>query len=81
VLARLREAGARAELDDRTESVSRKIRDAELRKVPFMLVVGDREAEQGQVSVRERHAGDVGSLSTDEFAQRLSSMTKNRAAN
>ncbi|HEY3725689.1 MAG TPA: threonine--tRNA ligase [Solirubrobacteraceae bacterium] len=81
VLARLAESDARAELDDRTESVSRKIRDAELRKVPFMLVVGDREAEQGQVSVRERHAGDVGSLSTDEFAQRLSAMTKNRAAN
>jgi threonyl-tRNA synthetase len=81
VLARLREAGARAELDDRTESVSRKIRDAELRKIPFMLVVGDREAEQGQVSVRERHAGDAGSLSPDEFAQRVQTMTKSRAAN
>ena len=45
VLARLREAGVRAELDDRTESVARKIRDAELRKIPFMLVVGDRERE------------------------------------
>jgi threonyl-tRNA synthetase len=81
VLARLREAGARAELDDRTESVSRKIRDAELGKIPFMLVVGDREAEQGQVSVRERHAGDAGSLSPDEFAQRLQTLTKSRAAN
>ncbi len=66
----LRDRGVRAELDERTESVSRKIRDAELRKIPFMLVVGDREAQQGHVSVRERHAGDVGSLSVDDFADR-----------
>jgi threonyl-tRNA synthetase len=43
----------RAELDDRTESVGRKIRDAELRKIPYMLVVGDREQEAGEVGVRE----------------------------
>ena len=48
VLERLREAGVRAELDDRTESVARKIRDAELRKIPYMLVVGDREQESDQ---------------------------------
>ncbi len=52
VLARLQAAGTRAELDDRTESVGRKIRDAELRKIPFMLVVGDREQDQGEVGVR-----------------------------
>ena len=45
VLAALRDGGLRAELDDRTESVGRKIRDAELRKIPYMLVIGDREAE------------------------------------
>jgi threonyl-tRNA synthetase len=81
VARRLREAGVRVELDQRTESVARKIRDAELRKLPFMLVVGDREAEHSQVSVRERHAGDVGSLSTDDFAQRIRTFTKSRAAN
>ena len=50
----------RAELDDRTESVGRKIRDAELRKIPYMLVVGDREAEAGEVGVREHRGGDTG---------------------
>ena len=53
----------RAELDDRTESVGRKIRDAELRKIPYMLVVGDREAEQDEVSVREHRGGDTGAVS------------------
>ena len=52
----------RAELDDRTESVGRKIRDAELRKIPYMLVIGDREAEGGTVAVREHRRGDTGSV-------------------
>jgi threonyl-tRNA synthetase len=72
VEAQLREAGVRAEVDDRTESVGRKIREAELRKVPFMLVVGDREAENGTVAVREHRKGDTGTVSIDEFSQRLS---------
>jgi threonyl-tRNA synthetase len=67
----LREAGVRAEVDDRTESVGRKIREAELRKVPYMLVVGDREAESGTVAVREHRKGDTGTVTVDEFAQRL----------
>ena len=50
----------RAELDDRTESVGRKIREAELRKVPYMLVVGDREAEQRAVALRRHREGDLG---------------------
>ena len=57
---RLAAANIRVELDDRTESVGRKIRDAEVRKVPFMLVVGDREQEAGEVGVREHRAGDTG---------------------
>ena len=67
----LRAGGARAELDDRTESVSRKIRDAELRKVPYMLVVGERERSGAVVSVREHHGADAGSMSVEEFGQRL----------
>ncbi len=78
VLARLHSAGARADLDDRTESVGRKIRDAELRKVPFMLVVGDREQDQGEVSVREHRAGDTGSVSVDDFVRRLDDLVKSR---
>ena len=54
--------GVRAELDERTESVGRKIRDAELRKIPYMLVVGDREQEAKQVAVREHRRGDEGSV-------------------
>jgi len=71
VVARLRAGGARAELDDRTESVGRKIREAELRKVPYMLVVGDREASDGTVSVREHRQGDLGSEPVDAFLRRL----------
>ena len=56
----LGDAGLRAELDDRTESVGRKIREAELRKVPYMLVVGDREAEQRAVALRRHREGDLG---------------------
>ncbi len=67
----LRENGLRVELDDRGESVGRKIREAELRKIPYMLVVGDREAKEGAVSVREHRAGDTGSVPTEEFAKRL----------
>jgi threonyl-tRNA synthetase len=67
----LRAGGARVELDERSESVSRKIRDAELRKVPYMLVVGQRERAQAVVSVREHHGADAGSMSVEEFAQRL----------
>ena len=56
-------AGARAELDDRSESVGRKIREAELRKIPYMLVVGEREQGEATVSVREHRGGDTGSMS------------------
>jgi threonyl-tRNA synthetase len=79
VVARLTEAGVRAELDDRTESVGRKIRDGELRKIPYMLVVGDREAEQDEVSVREHRAGDTGAASVQAFAQRVLEQTKTRS--
>jgi threonyl-tRNA synthetase len=72
VHTRLREAGLRAELDDRGESIGRKIRDAELRKVPFMLVVGEREAGEGTVSVRRRGDGDSdGAVALDELVARL----------
>ena len=75
----LRAARIRAELDDRTESVGRKIRDAELRKVPYMLVVGDREAERGTVSLREHRAGDVGEMAVDEVARRIARETRERS--
>jgi threonyl-tRNA synthetase len=70
--AELRGAGLRVEVDERTESVGRKIRDAELRKAPYMLVVGDREAEDGTVAVREHRKGDTGTETVADFAARLS---------
>jgi len=60
--------GLRVEVDERTESVGRKIREAELRKVPYMLVVGDQEAEAGTVAVRRHREGDLGSVDVEEFA-------------
>ncbi|GAC1577727.1 MAG: threonine--tRNA ligase [Candidatus Dormibacteria bacterium] len=79
VLDGLSRRGVRAELDARTESVGRKIRDAELRKVPFMLVLGDRERESGQVSVREHGTGDSGSATPAEFAARVHELVQNRS--
>jgi threonyl-tRNA synthetase len=79
VRSRLIDAGLRAELDDRSESVGRKIRDAELRKIPYMLVVGDREAERDEVSVREHRGGDAGAMPVQAFAQRLAEESRSRS--
>src|SRR3954453_1550332 len=61
----------RVEVDDRTESIGRKIREAELRKIPYMLVVGDREVEEHQAAVRRHKEGDQGALSIDEGREKL----------
>jgi threonyl-tRNA synthetase len=61
----------RVELDDRSESIGRKIREAELRKIPYMLVVGEREQSDGTVSVREHRGDDLGPLTVADFAERL----------
>jgi threonyl-tRNA synthetase len=79
VLAKLRDAGVRAELDDRTESVGRKIREAELRKIPYMLVVGDREREAGEVALRRHRQGDIGSVAIDTVIERVRNETTNRS--
>ena len=78
VAASLRAAGLRVEVDERTESVQRKIREAELRKVPFMLVVGDREAQDGTVSVRRHREGDTGSEAVEALAARLAADSATR---
>jgi threonyl-tRNA synthetase len=79
VLNTLRAGGIRAELDERGESVGRMIRDAELRKVPYMLVIGDREVESSQVSLREHRRGDEGSVAVDEFVARVRREVENRS--
>jgi threonyl-tRNA synthetase len=78
VVTALRDAGVRAELDDRTESVGRKIRDAELRKIPYMLVVGDREAEEGTAAVRRHGVGDEGSMPVADLVRRFADAAAER---
>ena len=75
----LRKAGFRATLDSRSEKIGSKIRDAQLQKVPFMLVVGDREARDGTVSVRSRSEGDRGAVPMAEFQSMLSELVASRA--
>lgn len=79
VLRRLRGAGLRAELDARGESVARKIREAELRRVPYLLVVGDRERESGQVAVREHRRGDRGPMGLEELVAQLAERVRTRS--
>ena len=67
VARKLEDMGMRIELDDRNEKIGYKIREAQLSKVPYMLVVGDKEIENGQVAVRSRKAGDMGAMSVEEF--------------
>ena len=69
----LRERGIRVSVDERSESVGRKIRDAELGRYPFMLVVGEREEEAGQVSVRSHEQGELGAMTIDDFCMLLAS--------
>jgi threonyl-tRNA synthetase len=71
VEARLREAGVRARIDERSESVGKKVHDAEVARFPYMLVVGDREREAGAVSVRSHDEGDLGQMSVEELAGRV----------
>jgi threonyl-tRNA synthetase len=67
VAEQLRGVSLRAEVDERSESVGRKIRDAELHKAPYMLVVGDAEAEAGTVAVRRHREGDIGTMPIEQF--------------
>jgi threonyl-tRNA synthetase len=63
----LKAHGVRVTVDDRNEKVNLKIRDAQMQKIPYMLVIGGREAEAGQVAVRHRKRGDLGAIPTAEF--------------
>jgi threonyl-tRNA synthetase len=68
---KLFELGYRTQLDDRNEKIGKKIREAQVQKVPFMLIVGEKEAESGTVAVRQRHGGDLGAMSLDDFIARM----------
>ncbi|HXG33436.1 MAG TPA: threonine--tRNA ligase [Bryobacteraceae bacterium] len=79
VTERLKAAGIRAELDDRNEKVNLKIREAQLQKVPYMLVAGDREVQNGTVSVRNRRRGDLGPKSVEEFLAEIRHLIESKA--
>jgi len=67
----LKSAGVRAELDNRSESIGRKIRDAEIQKIPFMLIIGDKETESNKISVRKYSQGDLGQKTLDEIIKSI----------
>jgi threonyl-tRNA synthetase len=79
VYRKLADAGFRVELDDRNEKLQAKIRDAQLQKIPYMLVIGGKEAEAGSVSVRHRSKGDLGARSLDQFSADLQQEVTTRA--
>jgi threonyl-tRNA synthetase len=80
VLHRLTDASLRVEIDDRNEKMGYKIRAAQTRKIPYMLVIGDKEVQSGQVSVRNRFQGDEGSQSLESFIETIEGFIKNRTA-
>jgi len=78
VAAQLEEQGFRTEVDYRNEKIGRKIRDAQTEKVPYMVIVGDRDMENGTVSPRHRADGDLGAMSVDDFAALLKRVVDNK---
>jgi len=80
VLRELHKAEIRAQLDDRNEKLNARIRDAQLQKVPFMLVVGDREAQNRTLAVRRRDTGDAGARALDAFVSWARELIDTRAA-
>ena len=69
VAKQLNAQDVRVQVDDRNEKIGRKIRDNELKRIPFMLIVGEKEAENGEVSVRRQGEGDKGTMKVAEFAK------------
>ncbi len=78
IAARLGQAGLRVEVDSRNEKIGAKIRAAQLDKIPFMLVIGDREQENGTVAVRSRREGDLGAESIDAFLERAEALCRDK---
>jgi threonyl-tRNA synthetase len=81
VQSRLAAVGLRVELDDRVEKIGYKIREAQLQKVPYMLVIGDREVAEGTVSVRSRSAGDLGARPVEDFISAATREVSDRTLN
>jgi threonyl-tRNA synthetase len=80
VLQKLKKADIRVEIDERNEKIGKKIRDTELMKVPYMLVIGEKEVNEGKASVRRQGKGDLGAKSVDEFLNEIVAEVKERRA-
>ena len=81
VAAKLEAIGVRVETDLRNEKIGYKIREAQMQKIPYMLVVGDREAEAGAVAVRTRAGVDMGAMPFEDFAAKITQEIKDRVNN
>lgn len=77
--SRLEDAGLRVEIDDRNEKIGYKIREAEVEKVPYMAVIGDREAESGMIALRKRGKGDIGTLEVGKFIEQARDEVRTKA--
>ncbi|MBR2787357.1 MAG: threonine--tRNA ligase [Clostridia bacterium] len=77
VVEKLRASRIRVEFDDRNEKIGYKIREAQLEKVPYMLVIGDKEVQEGSVGVRSRKDGDIGAVALDEFVSNIKEEIEN----
>lgn len=80
VVSLLEMSDIRALIDDRNEKIGRKIRDAEVKKIPFMIIVGEKEVESGQLSVRRHGHGDLGTFDIEAFSALINEEVSNRLA-
>jgi threonyl-tRNA synthetase len=80
VFAEFKKAGVRVEIDDRNEKIGKKIRDTEIMKVPYMLVIGEKEVAENKLSVRRQGKGDMGMLDKDLFLNQVLEEIKERLA-
>ena len=77
VLSLLNNSDIRGLVDDRNEKIGKKIRDNEMKKIPFMLIVGEKEEAEGKVAVRQHGKGDVGVMGIEEFAKHIETIIEN----
>ena len=80
IAAELRKSGFRVESNTKSDKIGAKIRDAQMQKIPYMLILGDQELENGQVAVRERKQGDIGAMSLEEFKEKITAERSSRAS-
>ncbi len=78
IVKELKQVGIRVELDERNEKIGYKIREAQLQKVPYMMVIGDKEKENDKITVRSRINGDLGDMNLDEFIEKIQNQIENK---